>query len=57
MTFIIYIERSMSTFIIYIGIIGPHGVDEFKQVKIDVLTSNFLQFLLHLFMWCHFNGM
>jgi energy-converting hydrogenase Eha subunit H len=57
MTFIIYIERTMSMFIIYIGIIGPHGVNEFKQVKIDVFTSTFLHFLLHLSMWWHFNGM
>jgi hypothetical protein len=33
------------------------GVDEFKQAKIDVKTSIFLQFLLHLFMWCHFKSM
>jgi hypothetical protein len=34
------------------------GEDELKQAKIDVKTSTFLQqFLLHLFMWCHFNGM
>jgi hypothetical protein len=33
------------------------GVDELKQAKIDVKMSVFLQFLLHLFMWCHFNGM
>jgi len=33
------------------------GVDELKQAKIDVKTSIFLQFLLHLFMWCHFKGM
>jgi len=33
------------------------GVDELKQAKIDVKTSTFLQFLLYLFMWCHFNGM
>jgi hypothetical protein len=33
------------------------GVDEFKPTKIDVKTSTFLQFLLHLFIWCHFNGM
>jgi hypothetical protein len=33
------------------------GVDEFKWAKIDVKTSTFLQFLLHLSMWCHFNGM
>jgi hypothetical protein len=33
------------------------GANEFKQAKIDVKTSTFLQFLLHLFMWCHFNGM
>jgi hypothetical protein len=33
------------------------GVDELKRAKIDVKISNFLQFLLHLSMWCHFNGM
>ncbi len=33
------------------------GVDEFKRPKIDVKTLSFLQFLLHLSMWCHFNGM
>jgi len=33
------------------------GVDELKQVKVNVKMSIFLQFLLHLFMWCHFNGM
>jgi hypothetical protein len=33
------------------------GVDEFKKAKIDVKTSTFLQFLLYLSMWCHFNGM
>jgi hypothetical protein len=33
------------------------GVDELKGAKIDVKTSIFLQFLLHLSMWCHFNGM
>jgi len=33
------------------------GAYEFKQAKIDVKMTNFLQFLLHLFMWCHFNGM
>jgi len=27
--------------------------DELKQVKIDVKMSIFLQFLLHLFIWCH----
>jgi hypothetical protein len=32
------------------------GVDELKQAKIDVKTSTILQFLLHLSMWCHFNG-
>jgi hypothetical protein len=32
------------------------GVDEFKRTKIDVKTLVFLQFLLHLSMWCHFNG-
>jgi hypothetical protein len=31
------------------------GVDEFKWAKIDVKTSTFLQFLLHLSMWCHLN--
>jgi hypothetical protein len=35
----------------------PRGVDELKQAKIDVKTSTFLQFLLLLSMWCHFNGM
>jgi len=33
------------------------GVDELKQTKIDLKMSTFLQFLLHLSMWCHFNGM
>jgi hypothetical protein len=33
------------------------GANEPKQTKIDVKTSTFLQFLLHLSMWCHFNGM
>jgi hypothetical protein len=33
------------------------GVNEFKQAKFDVKMSIFLQLLLHLFMWCHFNGM
>jgi len=33
------------------------GADELKQVKINVKMSIFLQFLLYLFMWCHFNGM
>ncbi len=33
------------------------GADEFKWAKIDVKTSTFLQFFLHLSMWCHFNGM
>jgi hypothetical protein len=33
------------------------GADEFKWAKIDAKTSTFLQFLLHLSMWCHFNGM
>ncbi len=33
------------------------GADELKQAKIDVKMSTFLQFLLHLSMWCHFNGM
>jgi hypothetical protein len=33
------------------------GVDELKQAKIDVKMLTFLQFLLDLFMWCHFNGM
>jgi hypothetical protein len=28
------------------------GANEFKRAKIDVKTSTFLQFLLHLFMWC-----
>jgi hypothetical protein len=27
------------------------------MAKIDVKMSNFLLFLLHLSMWCHFNGM
>ncbi len=35
----------------------PRGADEFKQAKIDFKTLIFLQFLLHLSMWCHFNGM
>jgi len=38
-------------------IISPKGANELKQAKIDVKTSTFLQFLLHLPMWCHFNGM
>jgi hypothetical protein len=33
------------------------GVDELKQAKIDVKMLFFLQFLLHLSMWCHFNDM
>jgi hypothetical protein len=33
------------------------GVDELKQAKIDVTMLTFLQFLLYLSMWCHFNGM
>ncbi len=33
------------------------SVDEFKLYKIDVKMSTFLQFLWHLSMWCHFNGM
>jgi hypothetical protein len=33
------------------------SVDEIKRAKIDVKTSTFLQFLWHLSMWCHFNGM
>jgi hypothetical protein len=33
------------------------GADEFEWAKIDVKTSTFLPFLLHLSMWCHFNGM
>jgi hypothetical protein len=33
------------------------GGEELKQTKIDVKTSTFLQFLLHLSMQCHFNGM
>ncbi len=41
MTFIIYIDISMSIFIIYIGITGPHGVDELKQVEIDVKRQLF----------------
>jgi hypothetical protein len=32
-------------------------VDEYKQAKILINTSLFLQFLLHNPMWCHFNGM
>jgi hypothetical protein len=33
------------------------GADEFKWAKIDVKMSTFMQLLLHLSMWCHFNGM
>jgi hypothetical protein len=33
------------------------NVDELKRAKIDVKMSTFLQFLLDLSMWCHFNGM
>jgi len=33
------------------------GADELKRAKIDVKMSTFLQFMLHLSMWCHFNGM
>jgi hypothetical protein len=33
------------------------GADELKQAKIDVKMLTFLQFLLYLSMWCHFNGM
>jgi hypothetical protein len=36
---------------------GHQGADEFKQTKIDIKMLIFLQFLLHLSMWCHFNGM
>jgi len=36
---------------------GHQGVDELKRTKIDVKTLTFQQFLLHLSMWCHFNGM
>jgi len=32
------------------------GADDFKWAKLDVKMSIFLQFLLHLSMWCHFNG-
>jgi hypothetical protein len=28
-----------------------------NKSKILVNTSTFVQFLLHIFMWCHFNGM
>jgi hypothetical protein len=40
-----------------IGVKEHMGADEFKRAKNDVKASNFLQFLLHLPMWCHFNGM
>ncbi len=33
------------------------AADELKQTKIDVKMLILLQFLLHLFMWCHFNSM
>ncbi len=33
------------------------GVDEYKRAIIFINTSTFLQFLLHISMWCHFNGM
>jgi hypothetical protein len=33
------------------------GVDEYKQAKIFINMLTFLQFLLHIPMWCHFNGM
>jgi hypothetical protein len=32
-------------------------VDEYKLAKTFVKTSIFLQFLIHIPMWCHFNGM
>jgi hypothetical protein len=41
MTFIIYIDISMNIFIIYIGITRPHGVDELKQVEINVKRQLF----------------
>ncbi len=33
------------------------GVDECEWANILVNISTFLQFLLHVSMWCHFNGM
>jgi hypothetical protein len=33
------------------------GADELKWTKINVKTFYFLQFLLHLSMWCHSHGM
>jgi hypothetical protein len=34
-----------------------NGYGRAQMAKIDVKMSNFLLFLLHLSMWCHFNGM
>jgi hypothetical protein len=33
-----------------------NGCKWVQQAKIDVKTSTFMQLLLHLSMWCHFNG-
>jgi hypothetical protein len=33
----------------------PTCANELKQAKVGVKTSTFVQFLLHLSMWCHFN--
>jgi hypothetical protein len=38
-------------------LIKAKGANKFKWTNIDVKMSTFLQFLLHLSMWCHFNGM
>jgi hypothetical protein len=54
----IYFHPLQTTLTSYAPIQLYHmGADEFKWTKIDVKMSTFLQFLLHLSMCCHFNGM
>jgi hypothetical protein len=40
-----------------IGVKEHMGANEFKRAKNDVKALTFLQFLLHLPVWRHFNGM